>query len=118
MPNRTLNREELEKANELLADIRRLNVLAEDDLQLLFAYRRKVAKMLTYDERSSPMARRRLKIFKRKQQSGMCPVCAKELPRTYCVLDRFDAAAGYIDENTRLLCEQCDRQVQQRRRYT
>ena len=53
MPNRNLTPDELERANELLADIReQLTKLAVGDPLLLFAYRRKIAKELGYDERS------------------------------------------------------------------
>jgi UTP:GlnB (protein PII) uridylyltransferase len=52
MPNRNLTSDELKRANALLADIReRLDSLAAGDPLLLFAYRRKVAKELGYDER-------------------------------------------------------------------
>ena len=39
----------------------RLTALAAGDMELLFAFRRKVYKELTYDERGKPMARKRLK---------------------------------------------------------
>jgi len=49
MPNRNLSADELKRANELLADIRkRLADLASADPLLLFAYRRKIAKELGY----------------------------------------------------------------------
>lgn len=55
MPNRQLTAEELIRANALLAEIRaRLEALSDGDRELLFAYRRKVFKELTYDERESP----------------------------------------------------------------
>lgn len=54
MPNRNLTPDELKLANELLAGIReRLIKLAGNDPQLLFAYRRKVSKELSYDEREA-----------------------------------------------------------------
>jgi len=118
MPNRRLTKEELQKANDLLGEIRaRLDALSGHDSDLLFAFRRKVAKELGYDERSKPMARRKLKIQKRKDQGGMCPICSKPLPEKYTVLDRVNAAAGYTVENTRLIHEQCDRIVQHERGY-
>jgi UTP:GlnB (protein PII) uridylyltransferase len=118
MPNRTLSTDELYKANALLLDIRtRLRSLAGDDANLLFAYRRKIAKELGYDERSKPMLRRRLKAQKRKEQGGLCAVCSKALPEKYAVLDRIVVAAGYTSENTRLIHEECDRSVQTGRRY-
>jgi UTP:GlnB (protein PII) uridylyltransferase len=65
MPNRNLTSDELKRANELLADIReRLTGLAAGDPLLLFAYRRKVAKELQYDERGKPGHRGKLKAMK------------------------------------------------------
>ncbi|CAN5118111.1 hypothetical protein BH10PLA2_BH10PLA2_00130 [soil metagenome] len=118
MPNPILTAEQLEKANELLTSIRAdLAALAGGDPDLLFAYRRKVAKMLTYDERSGPNERRKLKRVKTKEQNGLCPVCEKPLPPTYNVLDRFNAPDGYTVANTRLICEPCDRAIQQERGF-
>ena len=58
MPNRTLSPDELLNANELLEEVRaRLTSLAGDDSTLLFAYRRKIYKELTYDERGKPAHR-------------------------------------------------------------
>ena len=71
MPNRNLTPEELDKANALLEEVRaRLNVLADGDEAALFAYRRKIAKELTYDERGKPMHRRVLKAKKMGEQEG------------------------------------------------
>ena len=119
MPNRTLTPSELELARALLKDIReRLSVLSGGDAELLFAYRRKIAKELGYNERSGPMARRKLKSQKRKEQDGLCARCREKLPDKYAVLDRLAASKGYTIENTRLICEACDREVQSERRYT
>ena len=118
MSNRTLTPDQLEKANALLRDIRtRLIALAHDDLELLFAYRRKISKELGYDERSKPMLRRKLKAQKRKEQGGLCAICSKPLPEKYAVLDRLSASAGYTRQNTRLIHEQCDRLVQAERGF-
>ena len=118
MGNRILSPEELAFANKLLATIRAsLNELAGSDAELLFAYRRKIAKELQYDERSSPKVRRKLKAEKRKAQGGICPLCKHPLPEKYTVLDRLQAAGGYTPENTRLICEKCDRDVQAKRGY-
>jgi hypothetical protein len=118
MPNRTLNEIELGQASALLHEINaRLDALSHGDPDLLFAFRRKVAKQLVYAERSSPMARRKLKIQKRKQQDGRCAICAETLPAKYTVLDRFEAARGYTSENTQLICEPCDRSTQTQRGY-
>lgn len=119
MTNRKLSPEELENAYKLLDDIRtRLKELSIGDDILLFAYRRKIFKQLSYDERSSPAARKRLKIFKHKQQGGICPICKKELPKTYVDLDRINAADGYTKENTRLVHFDCHIQDQKRKEYS
>jgi hypothetical protein len=118
MPNRVLNAEELVLANELLAEIRgRLQALSRDDPELLFAFRRKLFKELSYDERSAPSARRKLKALKRTEQSGVCPLCQKALPASYVVLDRIRAVDGYTAQNTRLICQECDIAVQRSRGY-
>ncbi len=104
MPNRNLTKEELGIANELLAKLGgKLISLSEDDLSLLFAYRRKIAKELVYDERGKPMHRKMLKARKMGEQSGKCAICLKLLPEKYAVLDRLDAMGGYTPENTRLI---------------
>lgn len=119
MPNRTLTPEELREVDRVLAEVRqRLERLSGADRELLFAYRRKVYKELTYDERGKPMDRRRLKAEKRKAQGGLCALCRSPLPATYAVLDRFSAAVGYTPENTRLICQACDTLTQQSRGYT
>lgn len=118
MSNRTLTPDELLHANALLSDVReRLRELSGGDNDLLFAYRRKVYKGLTYDERSSPMIRRRLKEAKRREQEGLCVVCHQPLPEKYAVLDRLVASAGYTVENTRLIHQDCDVQTQASRGY-
>ncbi len=119
MPNRQLTAEELAKANLLLDSIRaELGALSGGDRELLFAYRRKIAKQLTYDERSSPMARRALKIVMRERQKGLCAACSTPLPESYNALDRFNAIDGYIETNVQLICEPCDRDKQRSRNYT
>lgn len=99
MPNRRLNDDELASANALLSKIRaELEALSTGDAELLFAFRRKIAKELVYDERKKPMARRALKVRMRKLQNGLCPLCEQLLPDRYCVLDRFNAAEGYVNK--------------------
>lgn len=118
MANRQLTELELRLANQLLAEVRsRLVELSGDDAALLFAYRRKIAKELIYDERSKPMVRRQLKSLKRRTQNGLCAMCSMALPEKYVILDRLEAAGGYTDANTRLICEACDREVQRGRGY-
>jgi hypothetical protein len=76
VPNRNLTSVELQKANDLLTQIRkRLIELAAGDPAALFAYRRKIAKELIYDERGKPMLRRALKARKFGEQHGICPHC-------------------------------------------
>ena len=78
MANRNLTADELKSANDLLADIReRMLTLAAGDALLHFAYRRKVAKELGYDERSKPAVRAKLKALKwvgiaKRPVFGMC----------------------------------------------
>ena len=111
MPNRNLNADELKSASALLADIRkRLGELAAGDPLLLFAYRRKVMKELGYDERGTPMARRKLKALKWKKQ--------ELLPLKYSELDRKNAPDGYTSENTDLVHAKCHQDRQAAKRYT
>lgn len=118
MANRQLNEDELDRANRLLDDIReRLEQLAAGDHELLFAYRRKVYKELTYDERGKPMQRRKLKEQKRAEQHNLCAICGESLPEKYVVLDRYRAVDGYTRENTRLIHQGCDAQAQESRGY-
>ncbi len=63
------------------------------------------------------MIRKRLKVLKRRGQNGLCSLCSQPLPDKYAVLGRLNAAAGHTDENTRLICEKCDRDVQAQRRF-
>lgn len=109
MSNPRLTPEQLKLARVLLVEIReRLRALSDGDPELLFAYRRKIAKELAYDERSKPAERRRLKRFKMKEQSGVCPLCHEVLPEKGAVLDRIHAIYGYTAANTRLIHQHCD----------
>src|SRR5438105_14237822 len=115
MPNRQLDKEELKKAGELLDLIRiKLNELSGDDRNLLFAYRRKIYKELTYDERGKPMQRKILKAQKLVQQDYKCakPECKTDLRAGEPELHRFEAALKYTPENTELLCRECHRKQQ------
>ena len=119
MGNRNLNTDELKRANELLLDIRkRLTALAEGDVLLLFAYRRKVFKELIYDERGKPATRKKLKIVKWEQQKMRCAHCGEEIPLAYSELDRRNAADGYTEENTELVCGKCHRERQAAKGYS
>lgn len=119
MANRQLTTIELDCARQLVEEIRKqLKSLSQQDLQLLFAYRRKVYKELIYDERGKPMERRRLKAIKRKEQNGICPECLKPLPDKYVDLDRTEAYLGYTRENTKLVHHECHHINQARKNYT
>lgn len=119
--NRRLSADELAQASALLDLIRsRIDELAGDDPRLTFAYKRKIAKELQYDERGKPIHRIRLKERKRKAQNGMCAnerLAAHPLPRKGAVLDRYRAEDGYTDANTRLLCPECDARLQEEKGY-
>ncbi len=119
MANPRLTSEQLDLARALLDEVRaRLVDLSGGDKELLFAYRRKLAKELSYDERSKPMERRRLKQFKMKEQGGICPLCNEALPQRGAVLDRARAIDGYTSENTRLIHADCDTAQQAAKGYT
>lgn len=119
VPNRQLIPQEREQLfTPLVADVEaRLIVLAAGDADLLWALRRKLAKELTYMERSKPAQRRTLKKKKARIQNGLCPECQMPLPESNNVLDRFHAMGGYTFENTRLLCRPCDIKIQSGRGY-
>jgi hypothetical protein len=119
MANRQLTAAELERLfKPLIAEVReKLVRLARGDNELHWALRRKLAKELTYDERSRPGDRVKLKAFKRGQQNNKCALCGCELPEKYATLDRVEAMKGYTPENTRLICRECDERVQKERGY-
>jgi ribosomal protein L44E len=119
MGNRRLNPQELAGLfKPLIEEVRaKLETLASGDPELHWALRRKLAKELVYDERSGPSARRKLKALKRQEQKNRCAVCSGELPEKYVTLDRLEAMRGYTAENTRLICEACDRKIQIDRGY-
>lgn len=120
MPNRQLSKDELEMLfSPLITEVRkRLVDLSCGNEDLHWALRRKLFKELTYDERGKPMQRRKLKDQKRAEQDNKCAKCGISLPAKYVVLDRIEAMKGYIPENTRLLCQECDTKVQVERGYT
>jgi 5-methylcytosine-specific restriction endonuclease McrA len=121
VPTRKLTAEELEKARALVLQVRAsLEGLSGGEAELLFAYRRKVAKELMYDERSSPSKRKSLKRRKLISQEGRCALCGEPLPPAGLgsVLDRINAMDGYTDANTRLLCRDCDLKTQRERAFS
>ena len=118
MPNRNLTLDQLKHANELLADVRtRLTQLSAGDPLLLFAYRRKIAKELGYDERGKPGARKQLKALKWGQQGGTCAQCKEALELKYSELDRKNAADGYTADNTELIHAKCHQERQAAKGY-
>jgi len=119
MANRHLTSAELERLfKPLIAKVReKLVRLARGDNDLHWALRRKLAKELTYDERSRPGDRVKLKASKRRQQNNKCALCGCELPEKYATLDRVEAMKGYTSDNTRPICRECDERVQRERGY-
>lgn len=96
MANRRLTPDQLELARTLLGEVReRLRALSGGDPELLFAFRRKIAKELTYDERSKPTVLGQLKRLKMKEQGGISPLCNEALPERGAVLDRARAIDGF-----------------------
>jgi len=118
MPNPQLSKSQLQQAKELLDEIRgKIKALANNDRELIFAFRRKVRKELMYDERSTPIQRRKLKDLMWKKQKGICPECGNKLPLKYSVLDREEAIKGYVENNVELICPDCDKKRQRGRGY-
>lgn len=120
VPTRKLTDEERTRVQPLLEQIRAaLKDLSAGDSELLFAYRRKIAKELSYDERSKPSQRKSLKRRKLIAQDGKCALCGGALPPggLGAVLDRLNAMDGYTDANTRLLCRDCDLKTQRERAF-
>lgn len=118
MVNRNLTEQELKCAHELLAEIRsRLTALSHGDSGLRFAYTRKIAKELQYDERDKPTARRALK-KKWTAQDHLCAHCGKDMPLKYSHLARKIAADGYTEENTELVHPDCHHERQAAKHYS
>jgi hypothetical protein len=118
MANRRLTNDEVVKANELLTLIRRkLDEASAGDRELRFALNRKLYKELSYDERSKPMVRRKLKREKWEAQGHKCAECGKPMELAYSVLDRRNAVDGYTAENTRLVHADCDYKGQAAKGY-
>lgn len=118
MANPQLSQAQFSKANKLLNKIRKeMKKLASNNPELIFAFRRKIYKELTYDERSKPARRKKLKKKIWKKQAGHCFKCKKKLPKNSGVLDRLRAIDGYTEKNVRLICPRCDRKIQEKRGY-
>jgi len=118
MSHRILTDDERRLADTLLDEIRsKLSGLADGDTDLLFAFRRKVYKELSYDERDKPAVRRALKKRKHAEQQGRCADCGDPMPIKNSHLDRVHAPAGYTPENTRLVHADCHHESQNEKDY-
>ena len=111
--------EDRDKMLSLLDRIKEeLRVASGGDPKTLHQMRRYVMKRLEFEERGTPMQRRKLKDQKWKRQRGLCEVCKEDLPERGAELDRLDPLLGYTDENTRLICHACHRKAQEDRNFT
>jgi hypothetical protein len=121
MPNRRLTSKELQTLfHPLFVEVKaKLQTASDGNEELLFALRRKLYKELSYLERRKPMQRKAVKTQKYKEQQGKCAKCGCKLEDggKNAVLDRAEAIRGYFNENVRLLCHSCDREVQAERNY-
>lgn len=114
----TLSAGQLDQANTLIREIQaRIVELAAGDEDVVFAFRRKIAKELTYLERSKPTKRKRLKARLWRNQNGRCAECHKEMEAKGSILDRKVAKLGYTDENVELIHRSCDEKRQLARNY-
>ena len=87
------------------------------DPRILWALRRKLAKELTYLERSTPQKRNILKALKWAAQKGKCTICRKAMPLKNSELDRKDTFLGYVENNVRLVHHECHIADQVKKRY-
>ena len=109
MPNPQLSKEQREQIftpffERIKVD---LDQLSHGDPRLLWALRRKLAKELTYLERSTPTARNKLKAQKWTEQGGICALCHEQMVLNGSELDRTEAFLGYISSNVRLVHHDC-----------
>jgi hypothetical protein len=118
--NPKLNTDQLQKVNDgPLAYVRAwLQEHAGDNRDLLFAYRRKIAMELLYDERGKAAARKKLKDLKWATQNRTCAHCKEPLERRYSELDRKVANDGYTEANTELIHAHCHHERQAAKGYT
>jgi len=117
--NRRLTVEERAIGRQILKSLRaKFQKAAGDDPEMAWALRRFVYARLIYDERGTPMQRRRLNRLKRVSQKNRCAGCARRLPSSGAELDRSVAMKGYTEENTRLVCHRCHRMSQKRKGFT
>ena len=100
------------KALKILEQTRaEIEAVSSGNSDLRFQLRRYILKRLEFDERGTPTERRRLKALKRKFQRGLCYECAQPLPVKGAELHRLNAAEGYTEANTRLLCRDCHEKI-------
>jgi DNA-directed RNA polymerase subunit RPC12/RpoP len=109
--------ERTERADPIIAKLREMiHQAAMGDAEVEFAISRRVWNKIGQDER--PLKdRTALKKLQRKKQNGKCATCNKPLPKKGAVLDRLKTMDLYTEENTRLLCPECDSRIQEERRY-
>jgi len=118
MPNPQLNKDQLKQAHRLIEKVKKeIEKLAQNDPEVVFAFRRKVYKELMYEKRGKPVERKKLKEKMWKKQKGICPLCKQKLLERGVVLDRTRAIEGYKEGNVRLICPDCDRKVQETRGF-
>ncbi|MBI2750518.1 MAG: hypothetical protein HYX43_14675 [Burkholderiales bacterium] len=98
----------------VIADLQRIS---RGDSHLLWALRRKLAKQLTYLERSTPTKRKILKALMWGKQKGKCAICKKDMALKNSELDRKDTVLGYVESNVRLVHHECHIEDQARKRY-
>lgn len=94
-----------------------LQRVSGNDPRLLWALRRKLAKELTYLERSTPMKRKILKELVWRKQKGKCTICTRKMPLKNSELDRKDTMVGYVESNVRLVHHECHIEDQARKCY-
>jgi len=120
MANPKLNETQLKQVNKLLDKIRKeINSLSKKNPNLVFAFRRKIYKQLMYDERGTPMERRKLKEKMREIQKGKCAFCNRPLPKKGAELHRTGGAIyGYTEKNVVLICHACHIKEQKKKEYS
>ncbi|MBS0212984.1 MAG: hypothetical protein JSR26_07385 [Proteobacteria bacterium] len=94
-----------------------LLALSGGDARLMWALRRKLAKELGYLERSTPMARNKLKAYMWAKQRGKCALCGEPMEQKGSELDRTEAYLGYVESNVRLIHHECHIKDQARKHY-
>ena len=113
-----LSSEELNGAKEILSFVQReIDRISDGDHSRIHSLRRYIWKRLEFAERGRPMGRRALKRLKHAEQDGLCAICRAELPLKDSELDRFVAAVGYTQANTRLVHHSSHRHDQEQKGY-